>query len=91
MSMISDINARVMNEPTNMLAAMAVGVFAPRFLGGIAVGAGVPIEFVSPIAGAVSYYMMSDVQDTTSMIVGGAAGYAGPMVAVRVAPQLMGM
>ena len=91
MSMISDINARVMKDPINVLYAMAAGVFAPRFLGGVAVGAAVPIELVSPIAGAVSYYMMSDVQDTTSMIIGGAAGYAGPMIAARVAPQLMGL
>ena len=68
--------------------AMGAGVFAPRFLGGVAAGI-VPAGLVSPLAGAATYYVVAEEADAQAMLIGAAAGYAGPMIAIRVAPQLL--
>ena len=80
--MIRDAMHRVTKNPMEVAAAMAAGAFAPQFLGQATYGM-VPPTFLPPLAGAATYYFMDNIQDSTSMMIGGAAGYMGPMVMMR--------
>ena len=83
MTMIRDAMHRVTKNPMEVAAAMAAGAFAPRLVGQTAFNFGVPIRVLPAVAGATMYYFMDDIQDTTSVVIGGAAGYMGPMIMER--------
>ena len=73
---------RVTQDPMNFAAAMAAGFFAPNFLKRVLPsGMKLSDQILELGSGAVTYYMLDPFQDSTSMLIGAGAGYAGPLVA----------
>lgn len=76
---MSDIVSRVMADPLNVAIAMAAGAFGPAIVTKAMPALGRQSMMLAPACGAGAYYLMDEMRDTKSLMIGAAAGYVGPI------------